>query len=128
VNVRRYNAKHDYPRVQAMYASWGHPEACPKPRELPLIGFVVDDTAAMFLYSTDSEVCSFENAITVRGSPGHTEAIHKLVDRCMEEAKRLGFKKVFIYVGNESALKRAIATGFTLDAEPQRWQLSREVK
>ena len=128
MKVRRYNAKHDYPRLQAMYASWGHPECTPKPKELPLIGFIVDDTAAMFLYSTDSEICSFENAITVRGSPGHTEAIHALVDRCMEEAKRLGFKKVFIYVGSEVARDRAIATGFTLDAEPQRWQLSREVK
>ena len=126
--VRRYNAKHDYERLKAMYASWGHPEACPQPEELPLTGFIVDDTAAMFMYMTDSRLCSFENAITVRGSPGHTEAIHKLVDRCMEEAKRLHFTKVFIYVGNEFALKRALATGFTLDAEPQRWQLSREVK
>ena len=127
MRVRRYVAKHDHERLKAMYASWGHPECCPKPKELPLVGFIVDDTAAMFLYSTDSEICTFEHAITMRGSPGHTEAIHALVDRCMEEAKRLCFKKVYIYVGNENALSRALATGFTLDAEPQRWQLSREV-
>lgn len=128
MKVRRFYCKKDHEQLTQMYASWGHPECTPRPDELPLQGFIVDGKAAMFLYSTDSAICSFEHAITFRGAEGHTEAIHALVERCMEEAKRLCFKKVFIYVGSEHALKRALATGFTLDAEPQRWQLSREVK
>lgn len=118
----------DMEKLREMYASWGHPECTPHREELPLIGFIEDGKAAMFLYSTDSRICSFEHAVTVRGAEGHTEAIHALVERLMVEAKRLHFTKVFIYVGSEHAKKRALATGFTLDAEPQRWQLSREVK
>ncbi len=124
---RRFNPKKDMAQLESFYASWGHPECCPKVTELPLNGFIVDGKAAMFLYSTDSDICTFEHAITSRGAEGHTEAIHALVERCATEAKRLHFKRIYIYVGNEAAKARALATGFTLDAEPQRWQLSREV-
>lgn len=125
--MRKFTCR-DMKQLEQMYASWGHPECCPQFDELPLHGYIVDGKAAMFLYSTDSTICSFEHAITFRGAEGHTDAIHQLVDALMVDAKALGFKKVFIYVGSEHALKRAVATGFTLDAEPQRWQLSREVK
>lgn len=114
-------------QLAEMYASWGHPECCPSFDELPLTGYIVDGKAAMFMYATDSSICSFEHAITMRGAPGHTEAIHQLVEALMVDANARGFKKVFIYVGSEQARTRALATGFTLDAEPQRWQLSREV-
>lgn len=115
-------------QLESFYASWGHPECTPKFDELPLTGRIVDGKAAMFLYATDSTICSFEHAITMRGAPGHTEAIHALVDELTTVARARGFKKIYVYVGNENARARAIATGFTLDNEPQRWQLSKEVK
>ena len=124
--MKRWNVSM-MPELLAMYTSWGHPEACPKAEELPLVGFIQPGVAAMFMYMTDSSICSFEHAITMRGAPGHTGAIHELMALLLVEAKKHGFKKVFIYVGSEHAKKRALATGFTLDAEPQRWQLSREV-
>ncbi len=124
--MRKFTCR-DMPQLAEMYASWGHPECCPSFAELPLTGYIVDGQAAMFMYATDSTICTFEHAITFRGAAGHTDAIHRLVDALMVDARARGFTKVYIYVGSEHALKRATATGFTLDAEPQRWQLSREV-
>jgi len=126
--MRRFRVSEDMEQLRSFYASWGHPECTPEAGDLPLTGYIVDGKAAMFMYLTDSNICTFEHAITMRGAPGHTEAIHALVDQLMVEAKKHACTKVYIYVGSEHAKKRAIATGFTLDAEPQRWQLSREVK
>jgi hypothetical protein len=109
--------------LRAMYASWGHPESAPEAKSLPMTGVIEPGVAAMFMYATDSNLCSLEHAITMKGAPGHTEMIHAMVDVLIEEAKRHGFKRCFVYVGNEHAVKRAIATGFKLSKEPQRWQL-----
>ncbi len=125
--MRRYVAGRDYPALVALYASWGASNHAPPQTSLPLVGLIEPGLAAMFLYKTDSDICSLEHAIVHRGAPGHTEAIHAMVDALVEEAKRSGFRKCYVYVGNEHAVKRAIATGFQLDNEPQRWQLSREV-
>jgi hypothetical protein len=109
-----------------MYSSWGHPESCPTDEALPLMG-LISQTAAMFLYKTDSTLCSLEHAITMRGAEGRREDLHEMVTRLCAEAHRGGFKKCYVYVGSEQAMERAVATGFELSNEPQRWQLEREV-
>lgn len=114
--------------LRAMYASWGAPNSCPTPESLPAVGFIEPHLAAMFLINPDTDYAILEHAITHRRAPGHTESIHRLVETLMGVAKVLGKKKVYVNVGNEHAVARAVATGFKLDTEPQRWQLSREVQ
>ncbi len=125
--MHRYRPAVDYPALVALYATWGAASHAPPQTSLPLVGLIEPGVAAMFLYKTDSDICSLEHAIVHKGAPGHTEAIHAMVDALVEEAKRCGFRKCYVYVGNAPAAKRAMATGFTLDNEPQRMQLSREV-
>ncbi len=111
----------------ALYESWGHPEACPSPDELPDMGFIVPGVAAMFLYEVNANWCFLEHAITMRHHPDRQEAIHALVQGLMVEAKELGFVKVYVNVGNEAAIARAEACGFVKKGEPYRCQLEREV-
>jgi hypothetical protein len=125
--MHRYRPVLDYPALVDLYASWGAAAHAPPQTSLPLTGLIEPGLGAMFLYKTDSDICSLEHAIVQRGHPERAAAVHAMVDALTEEAHRCGFRKIYVYVGNEAAVKRAIATGFQLDNEPQRWQLSREV-
>jgi hypothetical protein len=124
--MRRYShSREDHFELWRLYESWGFGDKTPRADELPLVGLIEPGVAAMFLYKTDSAICSLEHAITMRGARGHTEAIHAMVDALTATARECGFKRIFIYVGNEQAKSRAIATGFTLSDNPERWQLER---
>ena len=124
--IRRYRHRIDHDALKALYASWGHPEATPADDQLPLVG-CISPVAAMFLYKTDSTLCSLEHAITLRGAEGRRKDIHEMVDYLVAEAHKSGFKRCFVYCGSDNAMERAIATGFRLSNEPHRWQLEREL-
>jgi hypothetical protein len=106
-----------------LYFSWGHPESCPTPEELPSTGYIVPGKAAVFLYSTDSSLATLEHAITMRDAEGHTEAIHAICDALIADAKAAGFTKLYVYCGNQHAVRRALAVGFGLSLNAERWQL-----
>lgn len=88
--VRRYTSS-DFPTLQEWGKAW---DIQYKEEYLPPIGFIVENTAAYFLYTTPSKVCFMENMISNRECPKEEvdKALELIVEAILIEAKELGFE------------------------------------
>jgi hypothetical protein len=83
---------------------------------LPQIGYRTD-TAAVFLMQSDSDVAFIEPVVTkptARGKKLHFELM-VLVDRCTEEAKKLGYNKVIGHTNFRGLTRIGNRLGFRAD-------------
>ncbi len=122
--VRRYKPE-DFSQVQ----SWlEHREMkVIHPSVLSQTGFIVDDTAVLFLYKTDSDVCYLENLFSNRESiPEYrNHAISLLIDEAFQEAKTQGFKFVMSVTDVPAVIARAVASGCQI--EPNKVLLTKQL-
>ncbi len=127
LSLRPFDVDRDMTILEELYASWGSGKSCPTEDELPEHGVIIPGLAACFLYQTDSNSCFFEHAITHRHDPERGAGIAACVEALMRKAEYLGYKRVYVNVGNEAAIKRAELCGFVKSELPYRCQLQREV-
>lgn len=79
------------------------------------IGFIVEGIAAGFLIKAERNYGFLESYIT---APGNTkeqrqEALNMITDALIEEAKRLGIKKLFAITANKGIIERCKTYGFS---------------
>lgn len=109
--VRRYEAK-DYDRLVAMFHS--HNLSAPPPSHLPSIGFIEDDTAAGFIYLTDSAIAIIDNFVTAKQSKREErdKALDEIVVSLLDAAKSAGCEIVKCDTTIHAVKQRATAHGF----------------
>ena len=102
-----------------MVAEWWEKQGRQVPFSwLPATGFVVQDLAAGFLYTTDSQIGFFE-MLTKNPEAGQQEvnrALDAIVGAIMEEAKSKEMKAVVGLTGELSVAQRARKHGFETQA------------
>lgn len=87
----------------------------PVPRSmLPKIGFIVNDTVAGFIYTTDSEICIIEWIISDPESHKikRKESLDFLLKLLCDTAKDLGFKACFTYAKNGGLMQSLEKIGY----------------
>lgn len=74
---------------------------------LPKIGFIVEDTVAGFIYSTDSEICLIEWIISDPKSEKlkRKECVDILLKTLCSTAKEMGFKIGYTYTKNKGLIE-----------------------
>lgn len=79
------------------------------------IGFIVDDKACGFLYTTNSKVCYIE---TLLSNPNNkdTKAIDEVVEAIISKAKELGFNLILSTTKLNVVTSRAITHGFNYES------------
>lgn len=105
--VRKYEDG-DFNQVsQWAESGWGKKY---RAEQFPKTGFIVDDFAAIFLYSTDSTVCFIENLITNKETNVRErhDAIEMLLAAIFLEAKELGFEIAYATTGISPVIARAL--------------------
>lgn len=108
--VREYT-KNDYAEV----SSWFHARNIKITEDyLPEHGFIVQNKAAGFIYSTDSNWCIFECFI---GNPDaartdRQEALRAIVPEMIKKAKNMGFKQAFGFAVSQTMLKIGMENEF----------------
>lgn len=80
---------------------------------LPSLGFIVEDKAAVFVYTTNSKLCFLENLIN---NPDNKDdnAINEVVQYAIEHIKSLGIKQIISYTSIPSVARKALDKGFIL--------------
>ena len=83
------------------------------PNILPENGFIVDQVAAVFLYSTDSDFCYLENLVSNPDvdSKIRNEAISKMIEHAFAAASDLNFKFVLAVTDVPAVVARAVTLG-----------------
>jgi hypothetical protein len=99
-----------------MILSWwkGHNFAELPAQMLPRTGFIADNAACGFLYSTDSGIAWMEWITTnpEASKSRKKEALGAVVNALVNEAGRLGFKVIFTSVENEKLISGYKKHGF----------------
>ncbi len=77
--------------------------------QFPKTGFIVDDVAAFFMYTTDSTVCFLENMVSNREACPVTRdrAIELLILKAFDHARAHGFKVAYAVTDNPKVIVRA---------------------
>lgn len=103
--VRRYRPS-DFKQIREWGAKWG---AEYNEDQFPSVGFIIDNVAAYFLYSTDSSVCWLENMISNRGIDSQTRdvALDLLIEAILDEARNLGYAIAYAATDFVEIAKRA---------------------
>lgn len=81
---------------------------------LPKIGFIVNDTVAGFIYSTDSKICMVEWIV---GNPKSVKeerkkALEELLTLLCSTAKEMGYTHCFTYTKNSGLINTLMQSGF----------------
>lgn len=86
----------------------------PEESALPKTGFIDDELAVGFLYSTDSSVCMIDGYVSNpnSGKEDRSLALDKITDFLICSARSLGFKFVKADTKNKSISARCLKHGF----------------
>lgn len=108
--IRVYNSK-DYDAIKIWFK--GRNQPCPKPEMLSSTGFIVENIAAGFLYTTNSSLCWIENLV---GNPFVAKefrnvALEEIVEALIKEAKG---KAIVCFSSVPAIFKRAQNHGFQI--------------
>lgn len=115
MQVRRYELE-DFEQVQSWLEARGmkvfHPAILPK------TGFIVNHVAAVFVYSTDSDICYLENLISNPNTDNKVrdEAIADLINEAFKEARSQGFKFIMAVTDVPAVIVRALQVGAQVEA------------
>jgi hypothetical protein len=87
---------------------------------LPTTGLIVENTAAIFAYKTDSKVCFIDQLICNKDTKREDRdaALDKLVDILLHTMKEKGFSYIASNSSNPKVLELALRHGFTVDSKP----------
>jgi hypothetical protein len=82
---------------------------------LPAVGFIVPDTAAGFLYRTDSAIAWIEWIVANPAAPKlqRSEALNLIISSLTEAARTMGFKAIFTSAHHPGLIGRFKEHGFT---------------
>lgn len=72
------------------------------PKQLPKIGYIIDDVACGFLYQTDSSVCYVEQFVAHPNAENKQDAINKIVTQLLVDATALNFEVAIAITKNET--------------------------
>lgn len=81
-------------------------------------GFIIDDVAVCFVYSTDSGVCFLDGLISNPDSEQVNEGINKVVGECLNYASKQGYQLVLSFSENPNVISRAEKT-FNFSQQPK---------
>lgn len=86
---------------------------------LPPTGFIVPGIAAGFLIKTDTSCCIIEPFIANprANKEDRDAALNKIMLDLIEEARFLGFKRIFGFSSRESMIERALNCGYVIVEE-----------
>lgn len=86
---------------------------------LPKVGFIVPGIAAGFLMQTDTGCCILEPFIANKDTDKaeRNKALEAIMGELIQEASRLGFKRIFGFSSNEPMISRALKFGFVIVEE-----------
>lgn len=115
IACRKYKTE-DYPEV----LSWWEARKIRMPEDvLSSIGSIVPGIAAGFLIRTNTSACIFEPFIAnPRASKeDRNTALNAIMVDLVQEARLLGFKRVFGFSSNEPMIERALKVGFQVVEE-----------
>lgn len=103
----------DLDRINAWLDEHGKPGTLTE-TEIPSVGLIVEDTAAGFLYITDSSVAFLENFVSNPKAQKRQvrEAIDEIIKRLMIFAHEAGISRLVGITTKQSMAKRAEAAGF----------------
>lgn len=112
MNVRPVNAS-DLKTLQNWYVL--HDQSPESVYLLSDIGFIVDDYAAAFLYTTNSNVCWIESYISNPNTDKNErkKALDMITDEILKKAKELNYKVIICFIENKSTYNRCLDYGFT---------------
>ncbi len=110
--IRRYR-DYDYVMLLDWYTSRG---IQPMKDFIPKIGFVVPGVAAGFLLSTDTKCCVFEPFITnpKANKQDRKHALDLIMEHLINEAKNLGFTRIFGFTNNPRMAELTLDWGFNI--------------
>lgn len=108
--VRKVKKK-DLEQIRNWYLKRGEPD---QTLVLSDIGFIVDNVAAAFLYTTNSPICMFEAYITnpETNKDERKEALDLITNKLFETAKNMNFKTIISLVNNKATHQRCLDYGF----------------
>lgn len=111
--VRRYTDE-DFNQIALWAKGW---ETSYSKELFPPIGFIVDNTAAYFLYTTPSKVCFMENMISNREASKEAvdKALQEIVEAICIEARNLGFEVAYACSNNNAVVHRALRNGCSVE-------------
>lgn len=118
--VRPVDLEKDYPKISAWCRDYGlHLEK----EDLGKVGFIVDDLAAVWLLTTNSNTVFAEPLI---GNPNadpkdRSEALDMLSETIAEYSRSLGAKYLKAYTSNPAVIKRCLSQDFKEDSKT--WML-----
>lgn len=109
---RPFDFHNDYATLQIWWA--GHGQESVPLELLPLTGFIVDDLAACFVYSTDSAICILEAAIANPEShwEERKQALNALIDQAKAWAKSNGYKVILSSSNNAHVIQKLETRNF----------------
>lgn len=78
------------------------------------VGFIVPGIAAGFIIQTDTKACIFEPFVSNPDTfgPIRDEALNMIMERMINEAKDLGYYRVFGFASHNRMVSRALRCGF----------------
>ncbi len=113
--------KFDLTDHYAQLASWyTYRRLAPPPVDrLPRIGFIVPDVCACFLYQTDSDLAFMDGLIAnpIAKKEARDEGLDIIGNLILDEAKRLGFKRVVALSKLDAVANRTVKNGGALAPE-----------
>ena len=111
MEVRQYTLN-DYQMIAEWYIE--RRMTPPKSEQLPVIGFVVDGTAAGFLYNADGKLALLEGYIASPRSSAYLRdvALDLITENLINAAKKLGVNKIFAASSLRAIQRRAEVHGF----------------
>ena len=115
--MTRIITKEDHATLAKWWQSWGWPVTpidC-----LPRYGVIADNTAAGFLYNTDSKLCWIGWLVTNKSKsiPERSESINAVLKALEAKAKEIGKQGIFTFTAKPSLIRRHLAHGYTLGDE-----------
>ncbi len=113
MQVRSYNSLQDYKTIQKWmqgYSDFTTPEAW-----LSDTGFMIDNHACVFLYTTNSKIAYLEFLIgnpEIKDKDIKNEALNKVIEHAMKIASNIGYKFIFAFIEKEYVENRFIDLNF----------------
>ena len=113
MKIVSYTEQHK-PQLLSWFKQWGWDESGID--LLPDIGLIVENTAAIFLYYTNSKVCFVEGFISNKDLDKQTrgEALDGLAAASIKQAKEAGFKYSIAYTSQSAVRERSKKFGYSV--------------
>jgi hypothetical protein len=117
MNVRPY-INNDYKAFKAWHEARNL--VAPPKHALPKSGFIVDNVAMGFMYSTDSSIAYIEGFVANKEAPAEQRAlaIDLICKAIMTHAKNMGFKVILGVSNIESICTISQTNGFQVHEKP----------